>query len=61
MASNSSRDRGLVYNPDDTLIYRELGWFFQHKMGQNLDDANVYYKTQPGPKEMTPFFGPHGH
>jgi hypothetical protein len=53
------RDRGLVYNPDSTLIYRELGWFFQHKMGQNLDDANVYYKTAWA-KEMTPFFGPHG-
>ncbi|HTR42698.1 MAG TPA: hypothetical protein VMH87_13885 [Pseudomonadales bacterium] len=53
------RDRGLLYNPDSTLIYRELGWFFQHKMGQNLDDANVYYKTAWA-KEMTPFFGPHG-
>jgi hypothetical protein len=53
------RDRGLVYNPDSTLIYRELGWFFQHKMGQNLDDANVYYKTAWA-KEMTPFFGLHG-
>jgi hypothetical protein len=38
------RDEGLAYNPDDTLIYRELGWIFQHKMGQNLDDAHMYYK-----------------
>jgi hypothetical protein len=28
------------------LIYRELGWIFQHKIGQNLDDANMYYKQQ---------------
>jgi hypothetical protein len=28
------RDDGLRYNPDDVLIYRELAWFFQHKMGQ---------------------------
>jgi hypothetical protein len=40
------RDEGLKYNPNETLIYRELGWFFQHKMGQNLDDASMYYKQQ---------------
>ena len=40
------RDEGLHYNPNETLIYRELGWFFQHKLGQNLDDANIYYKQQ---------------
>jgi hypothetical protein len=53
------RDRAILYNPDDPLIYRELAWFFQHKMGQNLDDANVYYKIQ-WKDEMTPFFGPGG-
>ncbi|MBA4149145.1 MAG: hypothetical protein H0X66_13610 [Verrucomicrobia bacterium] len=40
------RDEALRYNPDETLIYRELSWFFQHKMGQNLDDAHLYYKNQ---------------
>ncbi len=40
------RDDGLHYNENETLIYRELAWFFQHKMGQNLDDANMYYKQQ---------------
>jgi hypothetical protein len=39
------RDEGLRYNPDETLIYRELSWFFRHKMGQNLDDAHLYYKA----------------
>lgn len=39
------RDDGLRWNPDETLIYRELSWFFQHKMGNNLDDAHTYYKT----------------
>ncbi len=38
------RDDGLRYNRNETLIYRELAWFFQHKMGANMDDANVYYK-----------------
>jgi hypothetical protein len=53
------RDDGLRYNPDDVLIYRELAWFFQHKMGQNLDDANMYFKQQWA-EEMTPFFGANG-
>ncbi|MGH8024750.1 MAG: hypothetical protein ACRED1_14260 [Limisphaerales bacterium] len=53
------RDRGLLYNPNDLLIYRELAWFFQHKMGADLDDANIYYKTQWA-RDMTPFFGPDG-
>jgi len=28
-------------------------------MGANLDDANIYYKSQWA-KEMSPFFGPKG-
>jgi hypothetical protein len=40
------RDDGLRYNPNEILIYRELAWFFQHKMGANMDDANMYYKQQ---------------
>lgn len=40
------RDGGLRYNPKEALMYRELGWFFQHKMGQNLDDGHLYFKYQ---------------
>ena len=40
------RDEGLRYNPNEVLLYRELAWFFQNKMGANLDDANMYYKQQ---------------
>lgn len=40
------RDDGLRYNPNELLIYRELAWFFQHKMGQTLDDGNMFYKQQ---------------
>ena len=40
------RDDGLRYNPDSRLIYQQLGWIFQSKMGQNMDDANLYYKEQ---------------
>jgi len=50
------RDQGLHYNPNETLIYRELAWFFQHKMGANLDDAHLYYK-QEWLDEMSEIFG----
>jgi hypothetical protein len=40
------RDRGIPLNPDAPLLYRELSWFFQHKMGQNLDDAHMTYKLR---------------
>ena len=50
------RDDGLRYNPNEVLLYRELAWFFQHKMGANLDDANVYYKQQWA-DEMARVFG----
>jgi len=53
------RDEGLRYNPNDLALHNELAWFFQHKMGQNMDDANVYYKQQWA-REMMPFFGPQG-
>lgn len=50
------RDEGLKYNPNETLLYRELAWHFQHKMGANLDDANVLYKSM-WIKEMATVFG----
>jgi hypothetical protein len=53
------RDRALRYNPDSPLIYQQLAWLYQFKMGQDLDDANLYYK-QEWAREMAPFFGPNG-
>ena len=50
------RDQGLQYNPREALIYRELAWFFQHKIGQNLDEAHMYYKSAWA-AEMTQLFG----
>jgi hypothetical protein len=38
------RDQGIKYNPQEPLLYRELAWFFQHKMGADLDDAHGTYK-----------------
>lgn len=50
------RDQGIRYNPKEALLYRELAWFFQHKMGQNLDDAHVVYKYEWA-KEITRVLG----
>src|SRR6266481_1394828 len=50
------RDNGLRYSPNEALVYRELAWFFQHKMGQNMDDAHIYFKTAWA-KEMTQVLG----
>jgi hypothetical protein len=50
------RDEGLKYNPKETLIYRELAWLFQHKMGANLDNAHMLYK-QVWAKQMNDLLG----
>jgi hypothetical protein len=39
------RDEGLKYNPDETLLYRELAWIYQHKIGADLDDAHLFFKA----------------
>lgn len=50
------RDEALKYNPNETLIYRELAWHFQHKMGANLDNAHMTYKRE-WMRKMTEIFG----
>lgn len=50
------RDQALVYNAHDTILYRELSWIYQHKLGQNLDDAHAYYKEALA-KDMSVVFG----
>lgn len=34
----------MTMNPNDPLVYQELGWIYQHKLGNVLDDAQRYYK-----------------
>lgn len=36
----------IQYNPNDPILYKELGWIYQHKLGNILDDAQRYYKWQ---------------
>jgi len=40
------RDRGIVHNPGEIALYRELARIFQHKIGGITDDAHKYYKLQ---------------
>jgi hypothetical protein len=50
------RDHGIPLNPDDPLLYRELSWLFQHKIGQNLDDAHNTYKLRWAQEMQNIFF-----
>ena len=56
---NLLRDNALKYNPHDPVLYRELGWIYQHKIGQDWDEMHAYYKFKlalemgdlfPGPR-----------
>src|SRR5688572_14346352 len=51
------RDEALLYNPDQPLLYAELSWLFQFKMGQNLDDAHFVYKGAWAMEMMQVFGG----
>ena len=50
------RDKALEYNPDDPAIYNELAWIYLHKLGNVMDDANIYYKNRLA-VEMQKVFG----
>jgi hypothetical protein len=50
------RDQAIKYNPKEPMLYRELGWIFQHKMGHYMDDATETYKKEWG-LEMNKLFG----
>jgi len=42
------RDEGIPANPTQPELYFQLGWIYVHKVGGELDDANVYYKLALG-------------
>ena len=43
---NLVRNEGLRANPDDVDLYRELSFWFSHKIEGVADDAHIYYKIQ---------------
>ncbi|NLF23251.1 MAG: hypothetical protein GX590_08815 [Lentisphaerae bacterium] len=40
------RDRAIPANPSDARLYRELGWLFQNKVGEDFDAAHLLYKLE---------------
>ncbi|HAL45898.1 MAG: hypothetical protein A2Y12_05925 [Planctomycetes bacterium GWF2_42_9] len=40
------RDKGIPANPKNIDLYRSIGWIFQHKIGNVMDDCHKYYKLQ---------------
>jgi hypothetical protein len=52
------RDQAIPLNPRETLLYRDLSWLYQHKVGQNLDDAHMRYKLRLA-QQMQPVLGGH--
>jgi hypothetical protein len=51
------RDQGIALNPKSILLYRQLAFIFQHKIGAVSDDAHKYYKLQLA-EMMEPLLGP---
>jgi hypothetical protein len=50
------RDKGIPLNPKSIILYRQLAFIFQHKIGGITDDDNQFYKLQLA-NEMEPFLG----
>ena len=40
------RNSGIRYNPNDVVLYKELAFWFAHKLDGVADDAHLYYKRQ---------------
>jgi hypothetical protein len=40
------RNQGIRYNPNDLNLYRELAFWFAHKIEGVADDAHLYYKRE---------------
>ena len=43
---NLLRDRAIPQNPKSLALYKELGWIFLNKMGQDTDDMHRVYKQR---------------
>ena len=53
------RDRGIPANPGSSVLRRELGWLFQHKIGSDTDSAADFYRTEWA-REVSAYLGPSG-
>lgn len=53
------RDHGLPANPHSASLYRDLAWFYQHKIGSTDDSAHLTYKLSLA-QSMAPWLHPDG-
>lgn len=53
------RDEGVPLNPRNAMLYRELGWIFQHKLGMEGDNASWYYRKEWA-REVSAYLGENG-
>ena len=53
------RDRGIPLNPRSAELRRQLGWFFQHKIGMGTDEASPHYRSEWA-REAAAYLGPGG-
>lgn len=51
------RNEAIRWNPNETILYKELAWMFLHKIQMFQDDANRYYKRELA-REWTFVLGP---
>lgn len=51
------REEAIPMNPNSIRLYRELGWFHFHKVGERTDDMHKYYKYKFA-DEWDQIFGP---
>ena len=49
----------MKYNPNDPILYREMGWIYQHKLGDEMDNAAPYYKQKMAEENFRIFGGEH--
>ena len=40
------RNKGIRYNPNDLILYKELAFWFAHKVDSYSDDAHLHYKRE---------------
>ena len=49
----------MKYNPNDPILYREMAWIYQHKLGDELDNAGPYYRAKMAEENLRIFGGTH--
>lgn len=49
--------KAIKMSPNDPTLYKELGWIYQHKLGNVLDDAQKLYKVRTAENMMKVFNG----